>query len=509
MANSNTKKVRIYVGSVGSVFAEYIAAQKDLNHAKQNISDWNDIISIARVLRAKADIYLNNANDALSFAELISESLQEKMDSLDRRSDEYKNLSDLKLRLLDNDKDDNPYNGGSIITAEANVSNVEALIDELELILKENYEDGDESAYAYLAEAEKVKTDAEDEVNRLLQLFMQMIPEEEISPYDQSDIDEQKFRQHLKEIEEALKAAGIISDAINDVSEAVIKEYERIMNGGLPLVYTEKIANAYNATLPGAVHAGDVKTPAQEAQDAIEPVNAVYSFVSYGDAEATTQYGEGTVEVIEPREDGATVKVLTNEALDENAADFVGQEFNVNSLDESATLQLFSTDGLALPIYVKVTKKSDAVEGQPAIGAQDAVLYTEETAAEYNATLDGAVHIGDEFKGFVYSNTEEPETPEESEVYKYYVGKDDPQNAADDAWKTLPDIPNELLIDEYGGDTGTWYVAIPRSFNFNVYDSTGTSIDDSWTISYITKDNVEYTVFVKENIGGPAAMFKA
>ena len=147
--------------------------------------------------------------------------------------------------------------------------------------------------------------------------------------------------------------------------------------------YTAAEAAQYNAGLTGAVHEGDVKEEAVEAQ------NAEYSFVSYDSQEKTTQYGTGTVEVTELREDGATVKVLTNTANDPNAANFVGQSFNVNSLDETAVLQLFSTQGLAQDIWVTVSKTKDAVEGK------EAVLWTKEDADAYNATLDGAIKEGD------------------------------------------------------------------------------------------------------------------
>lgn len=171
-------------------------------------------------------------------------------------------------------------------------------------------------------------------------------------------------------------------------------------------VYTEETAAAYNAQLPGAVHAGDIQTPAVEGQPAVEAQNAIYSFESFNNEQKEVKYGEGTVEVIVLREDGATVRVLTNESTDPHATEFAGQEFNVASLDENATLQLFSTNGLAQPIWVTVTKVSDAVEGQPAIEAQDAILYTEETAKTYNATLEGAVQSGDSLKP-AYTFTEQ------------------------------------------------------------------------------------------------------
>lgn len=191
----------------------------------------------------------------------------------------------------------------------------------------------------------------------------------------------------IKELVEAVLPA--LATALDQPTEDSTIEVE---------TYTAESATAYNAQLPGAVKAGDVETPAVEAQEAVEAQNAVYSFESFNNEEKEVKYGEGTVEVTELREDGATVKVIENESTDPNAENFVGQEFNIISLDETATLQLYSKSGLAQPIWVTVTKVSDAVEAQEAIAAQDAVLYTEETAAAYNATLEGAVKAGDPIK---------------------------------------------------------------------------------------------------------------
>jgi len=169
-----------------------------------------------------------------------------------------------------------------------------------------------------------------------------------------------------------------------NIESSVVEEVEE------KEVYTAEEAAAYNLTLDGALQYGAIKTPAVEA---VEAQNAIYGFESYDSEEKTTKYGEGTVEVTELRQDGATVKVLTNTDLGNSGVDFVGQSFNVNSLDETAVLQLFSTQGLAQPIWVTVEKQSDAVE---AVEAQDAVPYTNEEVDAYNAQLTGAKKAGDE-----------------------------------------------------------------------------------------------------------------
>ena len=184
-----------------------------------------------------------------------------------------------------------------------------------------------------------------------------------------------------KELFEAIVPA--LQEKLN-IESSVVEEIEE------KEVYTAEEAAAYNLTLDGALQYGATKTPAVEA---VEAQNAVYAFESYDSEEKTTKYGEGTVEVTELRQDGATVKVLTNTDLGNSGVDFVGQSFNVNSLDETAVLQLFSTQGLAQPIWVTVEKQSDAVE---AVEAQDAVPYTNEEVDAYNAQLTGAKKAGDE-----------------------------------------------------------------------------------------------------------------
>lgn len=158
--------------------------------------------------------------------------------------------------------------------------------------------------------------------------------------------------------------------------------------GNQEQTYTAEEAAAYNLTLDGAWQYGRVKT---EAVEAIEAQNAVYSFQSF-DPTGETAYGEGTVEVTELREDGATVKVLTNTDFGDSGVEFVGQSFNVNTLDTSKLITLYSTEGLEQPIAVRVTLVSEAVEGQE---AQAEVLYTNEEVDAHNAELDGAVHAGD------------------------------------------------------------------------------------------------------------------
>ena len=91
--------------------------------------------------------------------------------------------------------------------------------------------------------------------------------------------------------------------------------------------------------------AGQVGANGKSAYDlykeSVNESNAIYSFTSWN-LDGTKQYGEGTVEVIEQRLGGATVKVLTNTDFGSNPTDFVGMEFDVQQpLNNDDLIQLY------------------------------------------------------------------------------------------------------------------------------------------------------------------------
>ena len=122
----------------------------------------------------------------------------------------------------------------------------------------------------------------------------------------------------------------------------------------------EKYATDYNATLPGAIKAGD----------------AGYTFNSFGDANGAISYGSGKVKKISQDSEWTTVLVTSNTPNDPNAANFVGQEFKVKAttITPGTYYQLYTTAGVAQDIYVTTNTSS----------------YTAEEAKVYNATLTGA-----------------------------------------------------------------------------------------------------------------------
>ena len=95
-------------------------------------------------------------------------------------------------------------------------------------------------------------------------------------------------------------------------------------------------------------------------KESVNESNAIYSFTSWN-LDGTKQYGEGTVEVIEQRLGGATVKVLTNTDFGSNPTDFVGMEFDVQQpLNNDDLIQLYIGDE-PQQIAVRATLQTPAV----------------------------------------------------------------------------------------------------------------------------------------------------
>ena len=112
----------------------------------------------------------------------------------------------------------------------------------------------------------------------------------------------------------------------------------------------------------------------QEAQ------SAIYSFESFNNAAKEVKYGEGTVKVIEMRAGGATVEVIENNSTDPNAAEFVGQQFNIaTALATNDPIQLYTLENEPVDIWVTVELVSEAQEAVVAM-----------TQADWLASLKGA-----------------------------------------------------------------------------------------------------------------------
>jgi len=138
-----------------------------------------------------------------------------------------------------------------------------------------------------------------------------------------------------------------------------------------PSTYTDETAAAHNATLPGAITAGNG-----------------YTFTSYGSADDSTPYGTGKARFVSTANGWTTVLVTINTPNNQyvtNAEDFVGKEFKVHATtpDENTFYQLYEANGAATGIYVKVATYT----------------YVADDVNAYNARLTGHVSNGDPIPG--------------------------------------------------------------------------------------------------------------
>lgn len=182
---------------------------------------------------------------------------------------------------------------------------------------------------------------------------------------------------------------------------------------GNSINYTEADANAYNATLPGAIHAGDVKATFTE-EEAIEINGALSGAVAEGDNHSYTDTEAAAYNAALP---GAVkkgdVKTPAQEAVEyDSYEEFITSKTNYAWMTQAEYEQALA-DAKAYPQdtwrnYIYKIAPSEAVyytnedevkqynqtlEG--AVKPGDNVTFTAETAATYNATLEGAVKAGD------------------------------------------------------------------------------------------------------------------
>ena len=127
----------------------------------------------------------------------------------------------------------------------------------------------------------------------------------------------------------------------------------------------------------------------------------VYSFTSYPTNNPETTYGTGKVKVVsvDAQTNKTTVEVIENNPEDENAADFVGNQYIVNAVDLTAgnTFELYNTDNTETGLSVKNVAlvpaesgvKVDAdgklvkVNDQPYVTIEGGINVTVTNAADY------------------------------------------------------------------------------------------------------------------------------
>ena len=92
--------------------------------------------------------------------------------------------------------------------------------------------------------------------------------------------------------------------------------------------------------------------------------------------------------------------------------------------------------------------------------------------------------------------------------YYWYVGVIPPtdpnnpdENTGNNKWTYLSSTPSQIFVEtDMQIPVAIWYIAIPHSYGFQAYDSTGASPDiATFTKSQVTINNIQYDLFTGNN----------
>ena len=262
---ANIKKINIYMGVVGQAYVDKETAKKKLEAAKKNVLDVKHIIYLINhnyeediILANDPKLYpltaqsyndlvnaaLTNAQDAKDLASQVRNSLEEKKNSVSKDSQnydpiKYEQLINLINALESNDIDMDYTNGGNIITADNNISQINALSKELDDIL--------EIANKLLEENEEYVNECQVIYDQAVAVFEAYIPEAVEDQASKSDRLEAELLARLKVVAIGLENAQNTTDAINRVSAEVQEQANDILRANVDL----QLINVEEPTLNG------------------------------------------------------------------------------------------------------------------------------------------------------------------------------------------------------------------------------------------------------------------
>ena len=112
----NLKKINIYVGAVGQAYVDKETAKNNLDSAKQNINDWDNIIVLAQSVLNNTNPISNRLTEAKSKANAVKTLLETEMNNATNNTEKYNALKKLRDELLALDNDNDFSNGGNTYT---------------------------------------------------------------------------------------------------------------------------------------------------------------------------------------------------------------------------------------------------------------------------------------------------------------------------------------------------------------------------------------------------------
>ena len=242
------------MGVVGQAYVDKETAKKNLADAQQNVKDMEDIIAAAQAQKIVAASVLEKAQAAYQLAQDTAGQLNNKLGEIDQNDVLYDALTELRDDLTANDTDGNSMNGGNIVTAQANIDNINKQITELDDIIAQ----GNTSLEARRQLVEDLRVAYENAV----EVFEGYLPEEDKDIMAGWDEEEDLLRARIQAVIDALAEANLITTAINEASEDiatrailaiknVCEKNEATLNSAVTKLYEylqqlEELKNQYN-----------------------------------------------------------------------------------------------------------------------------------------------------------------------------------------------------------------------------------------------------------------------
>jgi len=215
---ANLKKINIYVGVVGQAYVDKATAQINLEHARQNVLDWKEIVNIADRYKNIAEEVRIGAENALTNAQELNNRINEAIYQYNDNDEIRNQLEALKLNLITNDNDADNTNGGNVNTANINVDRINNIINELIELYN--------GALNYKTSAEEAVSRYEEIYNNAVEAFNSYIPEgDQQSDLDESDELEAQYKERLEElydnIQDVIETTNNVNTTTSEVNEQV------------------------------------------------------------------------------------------------------------------------------------------------------------------------------------------------------------------------------------------------------------------------------------------------
>ena len=222
----NFKKINIYVGAVGQAYVDKETAKNNLDSAKQNINDWDNIIVLAQSVLNNTNPISNRLTEAKSKANAVKTLLETEMNNATNNTEKYNALKKLRDELLALDHDNDFSNGGNTYTLDQIDNAINSIVTEIAGILSKS-----QSNKTYWEGAVAEYQQAYDTAK---EVFNSYIPEDQNNQLNEKDELEVQFTERLHEIDAQLQEFDTVISKVNEVSAKTSQEIKKITGITIP-----------------------------------------------------------------------------------------------------------------------------------------------------------------------------------------------------------------------------------------------------------------------------------